>query len=179
MDLLKKVETLLSAKARAALPRRERRSILDEREEDLLAEIRAALRGVEAKERELAERLKIEQAEARRAADRGDRAEEQAHTRRVAELAHHLEQESLQAINLEEKLAALEEKLSLAKEAVEKEAAKVATQDAEAERVLAQGGAVAGSEAEILDSPAGEETVSDDFAEDDPETAARKSRLSA
>jgi hypothetical protein len=179
MDLLKKVETLLSAKARAALPRRERRSILDEQEEDLLAEIRAALRGVEAKERELAERMKIEQAEAQMAAERGDRAEERAHTRRAAELERHLEQESIQAINLEEKLAALEEKLTLAKEAVDKQAAKVATRDVEASKVLAQGSDVAGSEAEVLDRPVNEESISDDFADDDPEMAGRKSRLSA
>ena len=38
MDLLKKVETLLNAKARSVLPQRGRRSILDEQEADVLAE---------------------------------------------------------------------------------------------------------------------------------------------
>ena len=58
MELLKKVELLLEAKARRILPRRERRSILDQQEEALLAEIRQALQEVEAKEQELAGRIK-------------------------------------------------------------------------------------------------------------------------
>ena len=89
-----------------------------------------------------------------------------------------LEVESIQAINLEEKLAALEEKLALAKEAVEKEAKNAATRDAEASKVLAQGGSDIEVEPEQKDVPVEEEVIPDDFADDDPETAARKSRLS-
>ena len=58
MDLLKKVELLLESKARRILPHRERQSILDQQEEALLAEIRQALQEVEAKEQELAGRIK-------------------------------------------------------------------------------------------------------------------------
>ena len=58
MDLLKKVELLLESKAKSILPRRERRSALDEQEEALLVEIRQALQEVEAKEQELAGRIK-------------------------------------------------------------------------------------------------------------------------
>lgn len=180
MDLLKKVELLLSAKTHAALPRRERRSALDEQEEEILAEIRQALSDVEAKERELARRLKTERTEAQTAAERGDRAEERAHEKRAAELERHLEQESIQAINLEEKLAALEEKLALAKEAVEKEARKTATKDAEASKVLAQGSSDVDARTEaILKSTEEEEITPDDFADDPPDVADRKSRLSS
>jgi len=178
MDLLKKVETLLSAKAHAILPKRGRRSTLDEEEEKLVAEIRQALSDVEAKERELAGKIKTEQVQAKQAAARGDRAEQSAHERRAAELEHYLEQESIQAINLEEKLAALEQKLALAKEAVEKEARKAATKDAEAEKVLAQGGNPAPTGAEPANSPDEEEIIPDDFSDDEPDLAARKSRLS-
>ncbi len=59
MDILKKIETLLSARAHAVLPRRGRRSILDQQEAEILAEIRQALGDVETKERELAQRIKI------------------------------------------------------------------------------------------------------------------------
>ena len=180
MDILKKVELLLSAKAHSVLPRRNRRSVLDEQEEEILAEIRKALRDVEAQERVLAERLKVERAEAENAAERGDRMEQHAHERRAAELEQKLEGESIQAINLEEKLAALEEKLALAKEAVEKEAKNVAARDAEASKILAEGGSEVEVEPQKADAPAtGEEEIfPDDFADDDPETAARKSRLS-
>jgi hypothetical protein len=178
MDLLKKVETLLSAKAHAALPKRDRRSALDEEEEKLLAEIRRALSDVEARERALAKKIKTEQAQAEQAAERGNQAEQRAHERRAAELEHYLKEESVQAINLEEKLAALEEKLALAKEAVEKEARKAATKDAEAEKVLAQGGNPTQTEAEPATTPTEEEIIPDDFSDDEPEMAARKSRLS-
>lgn len=179
MDILKKVELLLSAKAHSALPRRGRRTILDEQEEEILAEIRQALSAVEAQERVLAERLKTERAEAKDAAERGDQTEQRAHERRAAEIEQKLEAESIQAINLEEKLAALEEKLALAKEAVEKEARKAAAKDAEASKVLAKGGGDVEIEPEQADIPVEEEEIiPDDFADDDPETAARKSRLS-
>lgn len=179
MDILKKVELLLSAKAHSVLPRRNRHSVLDEQEEEILAEIRQALRDVETQERVLAKRLKTERAEAEDAAERGDRTEQRTHERRAAELEQKLEAESIQAINLEEKLAALEEKLALAKEAVEKEAKKAATKDAEASKVLAEGGSDVEVEPEQADTPVEEEEIiPDDFADDDSETAARKSRLS-
>jgi hypothetical protein len=179
MDLLKKVELLLSAKTRAALPRRNRHSSLDEQEAEILAEIRKALRDVEAEERKLAKRLKMEQAEAQQAAERGDWAEQNAHERRAAELEQKLEDESILAINLEEKLAALEEKLALAKEAVKKEAGKAASREAEASKVLAQSGSDVELESEIADTPVKkEEIIPADFADDDAEMAALKSRLS-
>ena len=138
MDILKKVELLLSAKGRAALPKRRRKNVLDAQEEEILAEIRRALGDVEAKERELAGRLQLEREEAEAAAGRSDINTQLAHERRAAELEHHLEAESIFAINLEEKLAALEEKLALAQEAVEKEAQKTAQRAAEADKILSQ-----------------------------------------
>lgn len=138
MDLLKKVELLLSAKTRSALPKRRRRSPLDDEEAKLIAEIRKALGDVEAKERELAGRIQLEQAEAAAAADRGDIENHLAHTRRLTELEHHLRQESTLAINLEEKLAALEEQLALAQAAVDREAGKAAQRSSEAEAVLSR-----------------------------------------
>ncbi len=178
MDLLKKVELLLSAKARLPFSHRRRRSPLDEQEAEILAEIRQALQAVEAKEQELARRLKMEQAEAQKAASQGNLSDQRAHERRAAELEQKLEEESIQAINLEEKLKALEEKLALAKEAVEKEAQKVADRDAAAEKVLARDGGESETVPDAVDPPAGEEIIPDDFSDDDPDLAARKSRLS-
>jgi hypothetical protein len=180
MDLLKKVEFLLEAKARRLLPRRERRSVLDQQEEALLVEIRQALQEVEAKERELAGRIKKELVEAEVAAQHNDLDNQRAHERRAAELEHYLNRESTMAVNLEEKLAALEEKLALAKDAVAKQAKEVTRRDEEASKVLAQGGLAIPAQAkpETATKPAGEEIIPDDFADDDPETAARKTRLS-
>lgn len=180
MDLLKKVEFLLEAKARNILPRRSRRSILDEQEEALLAEIRQALQDVEAKERELAGKIKKELTEAEVAARRNDIDNQRAHERRAAELEHYLNRESSMAINLEEKLAALEEKLALAKEAVTKQAQEVTRRDQEAEKVLAQGGLATPPQTEIKPPAATptEEIIPDDFAGDKPDVAARKKRLS-
>jgi hypothetical protein len=179
MDFLKKVELLINAKSHSVLPRRERRSILDKEEAKVLAEIRRALKAVEAKEKELAGRLKMEWAEAKDAAARGDQHEQRAHERRAKELEQKLDNESIQAIDLEEKLAALEEKLVRAKEAVEQEARKVAQRDAEASQVLAQGegGAV---EQDVSSAPTSIklDIVPDDFSDDEPDVAARKSRLS-
>lgn len=138
MDLLKKVETLLNAAARSKLPRRERHTILDEEEEKILAEIRQALADVETQERILAGRIKEEKSQAVAAAERGNLTDRQTHERRAFELERQLEQESIQAINIEEKLAALEEKLALAKEAVDKEAHKAKERQAEADKVLDQ-----------------------------------------
>jgi hypothetical protein len=180
MDLLKKVELLLEAKARSVLPRRQRRSALDQQEEALLAEIQQALREVEAKERELAKRIKTELTEAEIAAQRQDWDNQRAHERRAAELEHYLNRESSMAINLEEKLAALEEKLALAKEAVDKQAQDVARRDEEASKVLAEGGVMAPTQAEAQ-KPASilaEKPTPAQDSEDDPDLAARKSRLS-
>ncbi len=176
MDLLKKIETLLNATARAKLPRRGRHSILDEQEEELLAQIRQALGKVEAQERVLAKRFKTEQAQAEQAAQRGDRDNQRAHERRAAELERHLEQEGIQAIDLEEKLAALEEKLALAKEAVDKEAQAAAFRAAEADKILDRDDSyrAADSAADATQTV----HVTDDSADDDAEMAARKSRLS-
>jgi hypothetical protein len=179
MDLLKKIETLISATAHAGLPhRRRRRSALDEYEEKLLAEIRQALDAVEAQERVLAKRLKQERAQAQEAAQLGDRAEQHAHERRAAELERELEQESIQAINLEEKLKALEEKLALAQEAVEKEAKIAAMKDEQAEKAMAQGGGETEADASTTAESTETAVPPADFPDDDPETAGRKSRLS-
>ena len=174
MDILKKVELLISATARSKLPRRSRHTILDEQEEQLLVEIRQAVAAVQAQERVLAEKLKVEQSQAQEAAQRGDLANQQAHQRRAIELEHQLEQESVQAIDLEEKLAALEEKLALAKAAVEKEAQKAAERDAEAEQVLAEEAPGRDSRTEaMLKTP-----TQEDSPEDPVDIAVRKSRLS-
>ena len=179
MDLLKKVELLLNAKTRVSLPHRKRRSPLDEQELEILAEIRAALRDVETKERMLAERLKMELAEARNAANRGDRTEQQVHRRRATEIEQKLDQESIFAIDLEEKLAALEEKLTLAREAVEKEARNAAQRDVEAERVLTSRTADSNATREKSEQPAEQEDTTARSADDEPDLAARKSRLSS
>ena len=136
MDILKKVETLLSATARSKLPRWERRSVLDEEEEKILAEIRQALRDVEAQERVLAKRIKEERVQADEASEQGNLTEKNTHERRAFELERRLEQESIQAINIEEKLAALEDKLALAKQAVDDEARKVTERDEAASKVI-------------------------------------------
>jgi hypothetical protein len=110
--------------------------VLDEEEGRVLAEIRQALGEVQAKERELAGRIKYEQTEAQAAHERGDLENHVTHTRRAAELEHHLEQESIFAINLEDKLAELEAKLARAQAAVEREAQNIAQRDAAASDVL-------------------------------------------
>lgn len=179
MDLLKKVELLLNATTRSMLPHRQRHTILDEQEEQLLTEIRQAVGKVQAQERLLADRLKTEQTQADDAAQRGDWDQQRTHERRAEELERQLEQESIQAINLEEKLAALEEKLALAREAVEKEAQKAAAQEAEADRILGE------SQAKIDPTTAAEpKSVPADRlpapkkAANDSDLTARKSRLS-
>lgn len=178
MDLLKKVETLIKATTLSNVSRRRRRSILDEKEEKLLAEIRQAVAEVQAQERVLAERLKTERAQAQEAADQGDRTQQQVHERRAGELARQLEQESIQAINLEEKLAALEEKLTLAREAVEKQAQEAAARDAEASQTLAQGGQAPDSRTEEIVQGTPAEPSADALPDDPPDIASRKSRLS-
>jgi len=177
MDLLKKVETLIRASTRSNLSRRRRRSILDEKEEKLLAEIRQAVAEVQTQERVLAERLKTERVQAQEAADQGNRAQQRAHERRAGELERQLEQESIQAINLEEKLAALEEKLTLAREAVEKQAKDAAARDAAASKALAQGGQTMDSRTEEIVQSTSAENSFDDLPDDPPDIASRKSRL--
>ena len=178
MDILKKVELLLNATTRAKLPRRDRPSPLDEQEEQLLAEIRQAVAQVQAQERVLAERLKNEQAQAEAAAQQQDWDQQRTHTRRAEELERQLNQESIQSINLEEKLAALEEKLALAREAVEKEARKVATRAAAADEGLAQGQPQADSAAETKDTPPPAKRPITPTPPKDSDLATRKSRLS-
>lgn len=168
MDLLKKVETLLNAAARARLPHRERRSLLDEQEEALLAKIRQALADVEAQERVLYQQLQTEEEQAAEAARRGDRPNQQAHERRAAELERHLEAEGIRAIDLEEKLAALEEKLALAKAAVDKEARAAALREEAADKILS----------EDSSTSAGREISPEAATDDEADLAARKARLS-
>lgn len=136
MDILNKLETLVNAKLRSTLPRRERVSELDRIEKELLAEIREALAQVEAQERVLAQRLEHEQDQAQEAEQRGDFSAQRTHERRAFELDRQLDRESITAINLEEKLAALEEKLALAKEAVEKEERNALEREKEADKVI-------------------------------------------
>lgn len=173
MDLFEKFNTLLNAAVNAKLPHRERRSALAQLEQEQLAAIRQALAEVELREHNMAERLKIEQAKAEEAIQQGDQLEQQAHQRRAAELEYYLRNESLQAINLEEKLSALEEKLSLAKEALEKEARKAKTRDEEASKVLGLAPASTTSP-----TPSPPIIIKPQFADDAPDMAARKSRLS-
>jgi hypothetical protein len=172
MDLMEKINTLLNAAVNAKLPHRERRSALEQLEQEQLAAIRQALAEVELRERNMAERLKTEQSKAVEAAQSGDQVEQRAHEKRAAELEYYLRNESTQAINLEEKLAALEEKLALAKEAVEKEARKAKSRDEEASKVL---GMAPATPAATTSAPP---VIKPEFADDDPELAARKSRLS-
>jgi septal ring factor EnvC (AmiA/AmiB activator) len=176
MDILKKIELLLNAATRAKLPRRDRPSPLDEQEQQLLAEIRQAVAQVQTQERMLAERLKSEQAQAETAAQQQDWDQQRTHQRRAEELERQLNQESIQAINLEEKLAALEEKLALARAAVEKEARKAAARSAEADQVLAQGQPDAASEPGA--SSSAEKRPAAPSPGTDADLAARKSRLS-
>jgi uncharacterized coiled-coil protein SlyX len=178
MNLLKKVETLLNATARAKLPRRKRRSALDKQEKQLLAEIRQAVTQVQAQERVLADRLKAERTSAEEAAQRGDRAEQRAHEKRASELARELEQESIQAINLEERLAALEEKLALAKEAVKKQAKAAALKEEEAAKAMAQGASTTEAATQSSADLDQTETIPEEFTDDDPDIGARKTRLS-
>jgi hypothetical protein len=170
MDILKKVETLISATTRSALPRRRRRNALDEYEENLLAEIRQALAAVEAQEQILAKRIKMERAQAEEAGQVGDRTEQRAHERRAEELERELQEESIQAIDLEEKLQALEEKLALAQEAVEKQAQIVAEEDERLAQVITESSADSDTAVDIAQpKPA---------PDDATEIEARKSRLS-
>lgn len=178
MDILKKVELLLNATTRARLPRRDRPSPLDEQEEQLLAEIRQAVAQVQAQERALAERLKSEQAQAETAARQQEWDQQRTHARRAEELERQLNQESIQAINLEEKLAALEEKLALAREAVEKEARKAATRSAEADQVLAQSQPQPDAAAEPGTTSSVEKRPAAPTPPTASDLAARKSRLS-
>lgn len=179
MDLIEKFNTLLNATVRSAVSPRERRSALEQLEQEQLAAIRQALAQVELREREAAERVKSEQSQAEAAAQRGDLNEQRTHERRALELERHLQNESIQAINLEEKLRALEEKLALAKEAVDNEARKAAARDEAASQVLAGSrgsGSTTGQAAK--NPPVAATEVKPQFAGDEPTLAARKSRLS-
>ncbi len=177
MDIFTKIDTLIKAAARSKLPRRKRRSPLDEQEEKLLAEVRQAVAGVQAQEQKLAAQVKAERAQAETAAQQGDRSAERTHQRRATELERELEQESIQAINLEEKLAALEEKLSLAKEAVAKQEARAAAQAEEAEKTMALGLPPDSSSVPTADFDFDSAPAIMPPADDDAGLEARKSRL--
>jgi hypothetical protein len=177
MDLIEKFNTLLNATVRSAMSPRERRSALEQLEQEQLEAIRQALAQVELREREAAERVKSEQSQAEAAAQRGDTTEQRAHERRAAELERHLQGESIQAINLEEKLRALEEKLALAKEAVDKETRKAAARDEAASQVLARTQS-SSTITQTVKSPPATTEVKPQFTGDDSALAARKSRLS-
>jgi chromosome segregation ATPase len=153
MDLLKKIETLINATTRATLSggRQGWSEPLEEEGEKTRAAIREALAEIKLRERELAGRLKLEQAQA---AETTTPSEQRDHERRAAELERHLQTESLEAINLEEKLAALEERLARMKE-----------------QALA-------AELEAMPPPASTEARPDDVARETPDLTARKSRLS-
>jgi len=175
MDLLKKIELLINAKAQSILPRSERRGPLDEEEARVLAEIREALNDVAARERDLAQRVNAERVEAQAAESRGDLEQARTHKRRATELDHYLNQESELAIKLEQHLAALEDKLALAQEAVEQEAEKVARRQAAAEETLSTAGdSPQTNEAQEI-RPGPEKRESALKRKDDLET--RKSRL--
>ena len=81
MDLIEKINTLLNATINAKLPHWERRSALEQLEQEQLAAIRRALAEVEIRERDMAERLKTEQVQAEEAAQRGNPDEQRAHER--------------------------------------------------------------------------------------------------
>jgi secreted Zn-dependent insulinase-like peptidase len=168
MGLIEKINTLLNATLRSGLSPRERRSALDELEREQLEAIRRALAEVTAREREMVGRIQSEQAQAEAAAQRGDTAEQQAHQRRIVEIERRLHTEMTQAIDLEATLAALEEKLALAKEAVEKEAQKAADRDEAASKIL---------DMAPTGSPAASTPAKPQVAGDDSDLAARKSRL--
>lgn len=176
MDLLKKVETLINATARAKLPRRERRTILDDQEEELLTKIRQALTKVQAQERVLFQRLQEEEAQAQDAAQRGDWDDRRVHERRATELERHLEEEGIHAIDLEEKLSALEEKLAQAQAAVEKEAQAVARREEAADKILAGRSDELDTARLSADQAARTATPADNS--DDVDLEARKARLS-
>lgn len=179
MDLLRKVEVLLNATTRSKLPRRRRRRTLDEEEEQLLAEIRQALAAVEAQERLLAKRIKVEQAQAKEAAQLGNHSEQRAHERRASELERELDEESIQAIDLEEKLQALEEKLALAREAVERQVEIVEAMEEEAAtQAMAQGDRDLQTDVSSTGATTEKKTAPADARDDDPGIDTRKARLS-
>ena len=72
MDLIEKINTLLNATINAKLPHWERRSALEQLEQEQLVAIRRALAEVEVREQEMVNRLQTEQVKAEEAAQRGD-----------------------------------------------------------------------------------------------------------
>jgi uncharacterized membrane protein YccC len=177
MDLLKKIELLINAKTHAALPRQERHNPQTEEDAKILAEIRKALDDVDAVEQDLARRIKREHHQAQVAEQQGDFAQARDHKRRVKELDHYLNEQSEQAIKLEQYLAKLEDDLARAQEAVTREAEKVTRREAAADEVLSQSGTVPPS-AESVPAPSSTAKPARESAlkrKDDLET--RKSRL--
>jgi hypothetical protein len=178
MDLLRKVEVLLNATTRSKLPRRRRRRALDEEEEQLLTEIRQALAAVEAQERLLAKRIKAEQAQAKEAAQLGNHSEQRAHERRASELERELEEESIQAIDLEEKLQALEEKLALAREAVERQVEIFEAMEEEATQEMAHEDRDLQTDVSSTGAATEKKATPADARDDGPDIDTRKARLS-
>lgn len=171
MNLGKKLTTLINAALRSGLPRggKSHDRAFDNPEEQLKA-IREALAQVEAKEREVAARLKETQARATAAAESDNRSEAMAQQRLARELEAHLQTQSTEAITLSRKLAAIEERLA---EASEHSQDKIAA----AQETITKAKTVGGkTETHTEEGPS---TVEDEPpASEDDELTARKSRLS-
>ena len=109
MSFARKLTTLINATVRGGLPQRQRRArVLPNDPEDQLTAIRKALAEVEAKERAVVERLKSTEAKAEAAVESGDQAEAAAQQKLARELEVHLKTQSTEAIQLSEKLEAIE-----------------------------------------------------------------------
>lgn len=171
MNLGKKLTTLINAALRNGLPRgsKSHDRAFDNPEEQLKA-IREALAQVEAKEREVAVRLKETQARATAAAESGNRSEAMAQQRLARELEAHLQTQSTEAITLSQKLAAIEEHLA---EANEHSQDKIAAAQEPITKAKSVGGKTE------THTEGGSSTVEDEPpASEDNELTARKSRLS-
>jgi len=155
MGFGKKLVTLINATLRGGVPRfrKHDRSPSGDPESQLKA-IQAALTEVEAKEQEVAERLKATQTKIDAAVVEGNREEAMAQRRLAHELEAHLQTQSTEAVRLSEKLAVIEAQLDAEK----------TDEDQPGDRADAQETRV--------QSPERQPPPSDD------ELAARKSRLS-
>ncbi len=156
MNFSKKLSTLINATVRYGLsmPKRKLRRPKADPESDLDT-LRRQLAEVEAKEREVADLLKVAQTETQSAREEGRATEAAARQRLVAELEAHLDTRSTQAIALSKKLKALQ--------------AAVETQRMAAEQAAGDGSAPA-SDSAVEDGPPAPPHKAD--------LSARKSRLS-
>lgn len=163
MNLGDKLRTLLSARLRSASPLKgKRRHPPPADPGDQLAAIRQALAEVEAKEQAVADQLRATEATATEAAAKGNREAEREQQRLANELKAHLETQSTQAIKLQEKLAALEEKLAQTRQ--------------EAQQRLAVSSTTVGETSQSGSAPGVTAETGDD---EDADLTARKSRLSS